>query len=310
MYRRYGDLAWDAPQAATAAARATTPAAAPANGKPRNGRNGNGAATAARRESDLPSIRLQGVRFHAVTQARCVEYILDELDAGRGGVVVMPNLDHLRRTTRDLTFGAFVGEADLVVADGVPIVWAARVQRTPLPQRIAGADLIADLCPAAARRNRSVFLLGGAPGACDAAAAELRNATPSLRVAGTHCPPVGFEDDEKAMNDLVAALVAAQPDIVLVGLGSPKQEYLIERVRKLLPNAWWLGVGVSFSFLCGQIRRAPQWIQRCGLEWVHRLVQEPRRLFGRYLSTNTRFIAYVVQARLTRRARSTGRTSG
>lgn len=231
----------------------------------------------------LPAIRLHGVRLHAITQARCVEYILSELDAGRGGVVVTPNLDHLRRSLRDLTFGAFVAEADLVVADGTPLVWASRLQATPLPERVAGSDLISSLSAGAARRSRSVFLLGGAPGTADAAAAVLRKSNSTLRIAGTHCPAVGFEDDEAAMNELVASLVAAQPDIVFVGLGSPKQENLIERVRRLLPGAWWLGVGVSFSFLCGDVRRAPRWMQRCGLEWAHRLVQEPRRLFRRYI---------------------------
>src|SRR5688500_2990746 len=263
MYRRSGDLSWDAPQARVSARAAT--ATPPSVGKPRHSRNTTAPAASHRREGDrLPTIRLHGVRLHAITQARCVEYVLGELDAGRGGVVVMPNLDHLRRATRDLTFGAFVGEADVVVADGVPLVWASRLQRTPLPERIAGADLVVALSSGAARRNRSVFLLGGSPGTADATAELLRRTSPSLRIAGTHCPPVGFEDNEAQMNDLVAALVASQPDIVYVGLGSPKQEYVIERVRKLLPAAWWVGVGVSFSFLCGEIRRAPLWIQSCG----------------------------------------------
>jgi N-acetylglucosaminyldiphosphoundecaprenol N-acetyl-beta-D-mannosaminyltransferase len=289
MYRPYGETAWDAQDVAEG------PGVAPATvaERPRAPRR----ATSAGRPvstSGLPTIRLHGVDFHAITEQRCIEHILDELDAGNGGVVVTPNLDHLRRCARDLTFNALVAEADLVVADGMPLIWASRLQRTPLPQRVAGSDLISSLSAAAAKRNRSVFLLGGAPGSAEGAAKVLRDRSPELRVGGIHCPPVGFEKDEAAMNATIATLVAAQPDIVYVGLGSPKQEFLIERIRKVLPNAWWLGVGVSFSFLCGDVRRAPTVLRKLGLEWAHRLVQEPKRLFHRYIVVGLPFGASLL----------------
>ncbi|MGB7157809.1 MAG: WecB/TagA/CpsF family glycosyltransferase, partial [Tepidisphaeraceae bacterium] len=170
----------------------------------------------------------------------------------------------------------------------------SRLQRTPLPQRVAGSDLISSLSAGAAQRNRSIFLLGGAPGSAEKAAEVLKQRSPELRVAGTHCPPVGFESNEAEMNAMVAALLAAQPDIVYVGLGSPKQEYLIERIKKVLPGAWWMGVGVSFSFLCGDVKRAPTVLRKLGLEWVHRLVQEPRRLFHRYIVVGLPFGASLM----------------
>src|SRR5204863_7316900 len=135
------------------------------------------------RSARLPSIRLHGVELHAITERHCIEHILDELDAGHGGVVVTPNLDHLRRCTKDMSFGALVAEADLVVADGMPLIWASRLQRTPLPQRVAGSDLISTLSAAAAGRGRSIFLLGGMPGTADAAADVLRRSSPNLNVA-------------------------------------------------------------------------------------------------------------------------------
>jgi N-acetylglucosaminyldiphosphoundecaprenol N-acetyl-beta-D-mannosaminyltransferase len=292
MYRRYGEPAWDSADATSVAAAAP----APTSIADRRARPSRRATSAGRpvATSRLPTIRLHGVEFHAITEQRCVEHILGELDAGHGGVVVTPNLDHLRRCTRDLMFSALVAEADLVVADGMPLIWASRLQRTPLPQRIAGSDLISSLSAAAAKRNKSVFLLGGAPGTAEGAARILRERSPELRVADTHCPPVGFEKDEAAMNAVIAALVAAQPDIVYVGLGSPKQEFLIERIRKVLPNAWWLGVGVSFSFLCGDVKRAPVVLRKLGLEWAHRLVQEPRRLFHRYIVVGLPFGASLL----------------
>jgi N-acetylglucosaminyldiphosphoundecaprenol N-acetyl-beta-D-mannosaminyltransferase len=293
MYRRYGEPTWDSADATGVAAAA---AAAPASASERRARPSRRATSAGRpvSTSRLPSVRLHGVEFHAITEQRCVEHILDELDAGHGGVVVTPNLDHLRRCTRDLTFSALVAEANLVVADGMPLIWASRLQRTPLPQRVAGSDLISSLSAAAAKRNKSIFLLGGAPGTAEGAAKILRDRSPELRVAGTYCPTRGFENDEAAMNAMIAALVAAKPDIVYVGLGSPKQEFLIERIRKVLPNAWWLGVGVSFSFLCGDVKRAPVVLRKLGLEWAHRLVQEPRRLFHRYIVVGLPFGASLL----------------
>lgn len=231
----------------------------------------------------LPIVELRGVQFHAITEPQCIEYILNEMRGGRGGVVMTPNLDHLRRCGVDMSYRALVAEADLVVADGMPLVWASRLQGTPLPQRVAGSDLISSLSGAAAKEGRSLFLLGGAPGSAEGAARVLRERFPEVKIAGIHCPPIGFEDDERQMAAVIEALEKARPDIVFLGLGSPKQEKLIQRVRRYVPGAWWLGLGISFSFLCGEVQRAPRWIQKLGLEWVHRLVQEPRRLFKRYI---------------------------
>jgi N-acetylglucosaminyldiphosphoundecaprenol N-acetyl-beta-D-mannosaminyltransferase len=205
------------------------------------------------------------------------------LAAGRGGCIVTPNLDHLRRLARDAGLRDRYALADLRVADGMPLVWASRLQKTPLPARVAGSDLIWSLSAAAAARGLSVFLLGGDPGTAEEAARRLRSEWPTLRVAGTACPPFGFEQRPELVDGLARALLQARPDLVYVGLGSPKQEALIERLRHTLPHAWWMGVGVSFSFVSGRVRRAPGWVRRIGFEWLHRLAQEPRRLAGRYL---------------------------
>src|SRR5438045_339020 len=126
-------------------------------------------------------VNLRGVDLHAVTEQQVVTHILDELDFGRGGTVVTPNLDHLRRCLDDLSFGALVAEADLVVADGMPLVWAARIQGTPLPQRVAGSDLIWSLSAAAAKRAKTVFMLGGDFGTAEAAAKTLVERNPELK---------------------------------------------------------------------------------------------------------------------------------
>jgi exopolysaccharide biosynthesis WecB/TagA/CpsF family protein len=241
--------------------------------------NGSGPnSTPAPREIDL-----EGVRLDALSEKQCVEHVVDAISAGRGGWIVTPNLDHLRRLARDDSFREHYRRADLAVADGMPLVWACRLQRTPLPGRVAGSDLIWSLCGAAAEREASVFLLGGDPGTADEAAQKLRARFAGLRVVGTACPEPGFEKRAGARDAIAACLVAAQPDIVFVALGSPKQEELIGHLRAILPSAWWLGCGISFSFVAGRVQRAPVWLRRLGLEWVHRMAQEPRRLAGRYL---------------------------
>ena len=284
MYFRYGDASWESSDANEADRQVRAPhedgSAPKVNGNGNGHANGNAARP---RPPRLPTVDLRGVRVHAVSEADAICHMMAELDAGRGGMVVTPNLDHLHRCLHDIAFAAMVSEADLVLADGMPLVWAARLQGTPLPQRVAGSNLITSLSQGAAHAGRSVFLLGGSPGTAEGAARALSEKFPSLKVVGTLCPPVGFENDVGMMAEIIQKLSAARPDIVFVALGSPKQERLIVKLRPLLPHSWWLGVGISFSFLCGDVRRAPLWMQRCGMEWLHRLVQEPRRLFRRYV---------------------------
>ena len=160
----------------------------------------------------------------------------------------------------------------------MPLVWASRLQRTPLPERVAGSNLIWSLTAAAAIAGKSVFLLGGMPGTAEKTGKEFQKQFPTFVLAGTYFPPFGFEKDPAEMKKMMDALAAAKPDIIYVALGSPKQEQLIARARAILPAAWWLGVGISFSFIAGEVNRAPRWMQSCGLEWLHRLAQEPRRL--------------------------------
>lgn len=268
MTYRYGELSWNNGRSADA---------------PLASRSGVRRREALQRRSlRLPVIELGGIALHAITEVQAISYILDESDAGRGGVVVTPNLEITRRCKRDLQFHAMVAEADLAVADGMPLIWASRIQGTPLPERVAGSNLISTLNAAAVGRGKKIFLLGGAPDAAEGAARVLRERHPAVQIE-FHFPPFGFEKNAKQWAEVEKALTDFQPDLVWVALGSPKQERAIYRLRDLLPKAWWLGVGNSFSFLAGQVRRAPRWMQKIGLEWVHRLWQEPSKLWKRYL---------------------------
>lgn len=253
-------------------------------------------------------VRLSGARLHAITEEQCVCHILDELDASRGGWVVTMNLDLLRKFVQQPDCRDLYSKATLFVADGMPLVWASRLQGTPLPQRVAGSNLILSLSAQAANRCKSIFLLGGNPGTAEAAAFELQGRYPELKIAGTFCPQIGFEKNEGEWERLVGAVVCAKPDIVYVALGSPKQELLIEQLRDKLAQAWWLGVGISFSFLSGDVQRAPVWVQQAGLEWLHRLVQEPGRLGKRYLVQGIPFAVELLASAAVRRFFSSSST--
>lgn len=242
----------------------------------------------------LPEVELRGIGIHAISERECVEHILDELERGRGGWVVTPNLDHMMRAGRDPAFRSMYDEASLRVADGQILVWACGLQRTPLPERVAGSDLISSLSEGAAERGCSIFLLGGNEGAAEDAARVLVERFPGLEIAGIECPEVGFEKDPLAMAHLSRKVHEARPDIVYVALGSPKQERVIRHLRHDRPEAWWLGVGISFSFLSGEVTRAPRWMRRAGLEWFHRLCMEPRRLFKRYVLQGLPFAASLL----------------
>lgn len=245
---------------------------------------------------------LMGLRIDPLTERDAVAVIIRALETGRGGWAITPNLEHLRRFRLSPELRLLYYRADLVLADGMPLVWASRLQGTPVPERVAGSALLWSLSGEAAREARSIFLLGGEPGAPERAAAELQARFAGLRVAGTMSPPFGFERDRGMLRDIETALAQARPDIVYVGVGFPKQEQLIELLRRRFPQMWFLGVGIAIAYAAGDVARAPRWMRVAGLEWLHRLVQEPRRLAGRYVLRGTPFAFRLLLSSLRVRA--------
>lgn len=253
--------------------------------------------------SALPRrVTLMGFAIDAVTQAQALDHIVASRRAGLGGWVVTPNLEILRRIVHEPATRALCEMATLRLADGMPLIWASRLRGTPLPERVPGSDLILTLSERAAREGLSVYLLGGDPGVGDAAAEKLRTLYPAIRIVGVESPPFGFDRDKAYVEAMTLRVVHAAPDIVFVAVGFPKQERVIERLRPLLPRAWFLGVGISFSFVTGHVQRAPRWVQRIGLEWLTRVAQEPRRLFKRYFVHGVPFALRLLLASAMRRS--------
>jgi N-acetylglucosaminyldiphosphoundecaprenol N-acetyl-beta-D-mannosaminyltransferase len=257
-----------------------------------------------------PPVAVGAVSVMAVTESGVADLVSDGWSSGRGGSIVTVNVDILRAVSRRPELAALVDDAEIVVADGMPLVWAAALAGTPVPERVTGASLVGVLSAAAGRLGRSVYVIGGEPGVPEAAASALARQNPGLVVAGTESPPFGFDRDETRVADLVARVAAAQPDLVLVGLGFPRQEQVIARLRSAAPRAWMLGCGAGIPFAAGQFARAPRLLQRLGGEWLHRLSLEPRRLARRYLVDDAPFaLGLLARALGTRIRRTVGRAS-
>lgn len=248
-------------------------------------------------------VTVGGVAVDPLTERRVVEHVAAELAAGRGGHIVTPNIDICRTVARDPELRRLVGQAELVVADGMPLVWASKLIGTPVPQRVTGADLIWSLSKMAARRGWPVYLLGGPPGVAARAAGELQSCYPSLKVCGIDSPPYGFDTTPCGRGNVRRKVVKAAPAVVFVGLGFPRQDQLIADLRKDLPAAWFIGCGSAIAFAAGAAARAPEWMQSAGLEWLFRLLSEPGRLARRYLVDDLSFAARLLAGCLLTRFR-------
>ena len=239
-------------------------------------------------------IWLAGFEFDLLTEAEVVQHIASESQGGRGGWVATPNIDICQRARRDPAIRDLVRGATLVVPDGMPLLWAARLRGDSLAERVTGSSLIFSLTSAAATAGLSVYMLGGDPGVPDLAGKELARRYPGLRVAGADAPPVGFEQSPDGATLIRKRLSQALPDIVYVGLGFPKQERLIAELVTAFPSTWFIGCGAAVTFAAGTLPRAPAWMQRSGLEWMFRLLKEPRRLFRRYLVDDAPYAARLL----------------
>lgn len=231
--------------------------------------------------------------------------IAARIRARRPGFIVTPNVNHVCLCDRDDRFRAVYEDAFLALPDGVPIILASRMMGTPLPQKLSGSDMVPALCARAAEDGFSVYFLGGTPGTADRTAELMRERHPALKVSGTCCPDYGFERDPEKQQRVIEDLRRTQPDICFVALGSPKQEYWMADHYRDAGAIIYMGVGATFDFMSGRVRRAPRLFQRIGLEWLWRVAMEPRRLWRRYLVEDLVF--FKIFARQLQRRRAAAR---
>ncbi len=234
-----------------------------------------------------------GTRFDSLDQDGVVSYIANAIAMGHGGWVVTPNVDILRQMASSAPLESLLNHATLLLVDGAPVEWAAHMSGQGSVHRTPGSSLMLPLAAAAEQHGIPMLLLGGRDHAGDLAAAGLREKYPRLDVRW-HCPPLGFEHDERLWREVEDAVASCDGGIVMCGLGAPKQELVASRLLAAYPRTWFLGVGATIDFTAGMVSRAPAWMQRVGLEWLFRLAVEPRRLFHRYIVDDLPFVARLL----------------
>jgi len=229
-----------------------------------------------------------GLPLAPMTRREAAGAVMALIDGDRPSYFITANAHYAMLTAERPELRAVNEKAAFLLADGAPLVWASRRGGTPLPERVAGSDLIYDLCEQAARLGKSLYFLGGGEGIADEASRRLRALYPGLRVAGTACPPPGALQGE-GLAGVVAEIRAAAPDLLLVALGQPKGElWLAENLEKLgVPVS--VQVGATLDFVAGRVRRAPKLFQKIGMEWAYRIYTDPARLAPRY-ARNARFL--------------------
>lgn len=244
-------------------------------------------------------VNICGVKIDDYSFNDVVERIVDRaVTAVLPSYVVTPNAQHVLSLQRDADFRDIYEKAFLAVPDGVSLLWSAKFLKTPLKGRVNGTDLFEELSAVAEKKGLKIFLLGGRPGAAEAAKKTLLSRHPDLKIVGTHCPPYGFESQPEELASINSKIKAAAPDILFVGLGAPKQEKWIYDNYQELGVPVSLGIGVSFELVADMVQRAPLWMQKWGLEWLFRLIVEPKRLWKRYVMGNPQFMWLVLKQRL------------
>jgi N-acetylglucosaminyldiphosphoundecaprenol N-acetyl-beta-D-mannosaminyltransferase len=235
--------------------------------------------------------RILGVRVDPITIEEALNRLASFIAEGTPHHVVTINPEFVIASRRHPTFRSVLEAADLCLADGVGLVWAGRILGRPLPERVAGSDLLPRVAERAAREGWRLFFLGARPGVAQQAAQVLASHYPGLSVVGTY--PGSPADDEAP--DILSRIRAARPDMLFVAFGAPAQDLWIARHRDALAVPVMMGVGGAFDFIAGVTRRAPRWMRRAGLEWLHRLIHQPWR--WRRMLALPQFAARVVAER-------------
>lgn len=242
-----------------------------------------------RAESRIPRINILGTGFSELNQTLAVAEIGRLIDSGQTGYVTITNADGSVRARADERLRSVYNSSFLTTPDGMPAVWICRARGHATVERVYGPDLMLQLFIEGRRRGWTHFLYGGREGVAEALKARMERRFPGTRIVGTYCPP--FRDlTEEEREELIERVNQLRPDIVWVGISTPRQDCFMAEMLGRLDTAVMIGVGAAFDFHSGRIRQAPTWIQDAGLEWFYRLLHEPRRLIGRYVHVVPRFV--------------------
>lgn len=241
----------------------------------------------------MSRIKFMNTEIDNLTMEEALAEIEKRIEERDNAYIVTPNVDHIVQLERDKELQKVYANASLILTDGKPLLWIAKYYGTPIKEKISGSDLFPLLCQLAAKKQYTMFFLGAAEGVAAKAAKNLTRKYKGLNVVGTYSPPYGFEKSEKELSKIENMIKSKKPDILIVGLGCPKQEkYMYYNYRRLqVPVS--LGLGASFDFEAGNIKRAPKWMSQHGLEWLFRITQDPKRMIKRYIIDDRKILKLI-----------------
>lgn len=243
----------------------------------------------------LDKIKIGKIYIDNVTSQECLNRISETIVKNEKMFIVTSNVDHIVSVENDYEFEKVYDFADLVVADGMPLIWLSKILKTPLKERITGSDLFPAICDLANEKSFKVFFMGGKEGIAERAATNLKKAYPNLQLTGIYSPPMNFEQDAQENLRIIDMINKSRPNILFVSVGSPKQEKWFYKNIDTLNINIAIGIGAALDFIAGSLKRAPLIFQKNGMEWFWRFLQEPKRLFNRYFIRDSKFIWIVVR---------------
>jgi N-acetylglucosaminyldiphosphoundecaprenol N-acetyl-beta-D-mannosaminyltransferase len=244
-------------------------------------------------ESTRKTAQVLGIPVEPLDMESAVARVREELEARRKGYVCLIGVHGIMEAQRDPDLAQVYSRATLMVPDGTPTVWVGRWQGFPKMRRVAGPDLMLEIFRRKEFANCTHFLYGGKEGVVEQLRDNLTQRFPWVRVVGTYTPPfrhLTLQEEES----LVSRINELKPNMIWVGISTPKQERFMMRLLPLLESVLMFGVGAAFDFHTGRIKDSPQWVKRAGLQWMHRLVQDPRHLFWRYVRNNSAFVWHIL----------------
>lgn len=245
----------------------------------------------------MKKMKFLNTKIDNITMNEAIIRIDNLIKNKRQSYIVTPNVDHIVRLESDSEFKNAYDNADLVLTDGMPLIWISKLLKCKIKEKVSGADLLPQVCKLASFNGYKVFLLGAAPGIAEKAGANLKCKFEGLNICGCYSPKLRFEDDEVEIKKIIDLINKEKPDILALALGTPKQEKFIYRYKDKIDVGVTLNIGAAVDFQAGAVRRAPIWMQNSGLEWFYRLLKEPKRMFKRYLIDDLKILKIVFKYR-------------
>lgn len=249
----------------------------------------------------MARIKFLNIYIDNLTMEQAVDAALTLIKEKKNAYVVTPNLDHIVMLENDSLFRDAYANADLILADGKPLIWISKYLKNPIIEKVSGSDFFPNVCKKAAVEGYSVFILGAAEGIAAKAAGKLKSAYNGLKIAGTYSPPIGFEKNPSEMSHIFEMINASHPDILAVALGSPKGERFIYQNLEKLNVPLSMSIGATIDFIAEKVKRCPKWMSNMGLEWLYRICSDPKRMWKRYWNDAKRIIPIIKKYKISGR---------